>query len=154
MIWLRGGSDDLLVNEIGRYARDLSRGRRRGQFPARRQRGWRLGGFDVREPRNQRNRAEGRGVTLPAQLPTETMVKEYKGPKAFQRDAPRQAEQGWRVIGQTEHRPRQGCLRIIMMGFIFAFIFPPKPLDRRHLRTFSSRPHHRRNRLRSVGNPE
>ena len=149
MIWLRGGSDDLLVNEIGRYAGTLAVGVGGGSFllDASADGAWEI---DVREPRNQR--AERRAVawTLPAQLPTETMVKEYKGPKAFQRDAPRQAEQGWRVIGQTEHRPRQGCLRIIMMASSSRSSSRRSPGSSSPTNV-SSRRHHRRNRLRSVG---
>ena len=59
--------------------------------------------------------------------PVETMVREYKNPRDFQDEAARLAAGGWQVIGQTEHRPRQGWIRVIMMGFILARIFPPKP---------------------------
>lgn len=60
--------------------------------------------------------------------PAETMVREYKGVKAFQQDVARLAPEGWTVLQQNEFRPRQGCMRILLMGFIFAFLFPPKPL--------------------------
>lgn len=64
----------------------------------------------------------------PTPPPTETMVREYKGVKNFRDDAAKLSADGWIVANQSEFRPRRGCLRIIMLGFIFAFLFPPKPI--------------------------
>ena len=58
---------------------------------------------------------------------TETITRTYTSAKAFQQDSAKLAAEGWTVLTTTEHRPRQGCMRIILMAFIFAFMFPPKP---------------------------
>lgn len=57
----------------------------------------------------------------------ETVVRVYTSPKDFERDTPRFAAEGWIVASVTHRQPRRGCGRILLMGVIFAFIFPPKP---------------------------
>ena len=57
----------------------------------------------------------------------ETMVKVYTNPKNYAKDAKDLAKDGWKAENVTERQPRRGCGRILAMGVIFAFIFPPKP---------------------------
>lgn len=57
----------------------------------------------------------------------ETMVRVYKKPDDFHKDAVKLAKDGWGVAHMMERRPRQGCARVVLMGFLFAFLFPPKP---------------------------
>lgn len=56
----------------------------------------------------------------------ETMVRVYKKPDEYQRDAQRLAAQGWIVANTMERRPRAGCARILTLG-LFTLVFPPKP---------------------------
>lgn len=61
---------------------------------------------------------------------SETTVKVYSDPKAYQRDAAKMAQQGWRVVSVTERRPPSGCGRLIFLIFtlgIFAILFPHRP---------------------------
>lgn len=60
-------------------------------------------------------------------MAVETIMRTYTSAKEFERDRAKLANDGWTVLSTTEHRPRQGCLRIILLAFIFAFMFPPKP---------------------------
>lgn len=61
-----------------------------------------------------------------ASVSDETMVRTYKNTDAYQRDAVKQAKQGWHVVNTVERRPRAGCFRIVTLGF-FTLIRPPKP---------------------------
>jgi len=57
----------------------------------------------------------------------ETMVREYTGKRArdrFTDDFKRLAQEGWRVTSQNTVRPRIGCMRWLMLGFL-ALIFRP-----------------------------
>ncbi|HEU0164617.1 MAG TPA: hypothetical protein VFQ54_06185 [Thermomicrobiales bacterium] len=57
----------------------------------------------------------------------ETMVRTYTATKDYSKDAKQLAKEGWRVAEVTRHERRRGCMRILMMGVIFAWIYPPKP---------------------------
>lgn len=57
---------------------------------------------------------------------TETMVRVYKSPDAYRREAEKLAKQGWVVSNTTERNPRAGCGRMIFLG-LFALVFRPKP---------------------------
>ena len=57
----------------------------------------------------------------------ESQVKTYKSMGDFQRDQPAMAAQGWTVTSTMSHQPRQGLGRIVLLGFVFAAIFRPKP---------------------------
>lgn len=57
----------------------------------------------------------------------ESMVRVYTKPEDYSRDAAKLAKDGWVAAQVTERQPRRGCGRILLMGVIFAFIFPPKP---------------------------
>jgi hypothetical protein len=56
----------------------------------------------------------------------ETMVRTYKEPKRFARDARRLSNDGWRVVNTVERHPRAGCLRILLLWW-FVLLLPPKP---------------------------
>lgn len=59
------------------------------------------------------------------------MVKTYKAKKqqqaaeAMRRDAQKLAAQGWEIASQSWEPGRGGCLRTVLLGFVFAFVFPP-----------------------------
>lgn len=42
---------------------------------------------------------------------TETMVKVYKDPKDYAKDAQKLAKQGWTVFESLDHQPRAGIVR-------------------------------------------
>ena len=52
----------------------------------------------------------------------ETMVRTYAAPNAFQDESAKLARDGWVVANVTEHRVSQGCLRLMLGGFLF----PPR----------------------------
>lgn len=54
------------------------------------------------------------------------MVRVYKSPEAYRKDAAKLAKQGWSVQSVTERRPRSGCMRLLLLWFV-VLIFPPKP---------------------------
>jgi hypothetical protein len=56
----------------------------------------------------------------------ETMVRVYKGNDAYQKDARKLADQGWRVVNVVERRPRAGCLRILLLWWL-TLLRPPRP---------------------------
>ena len=56
-------------------------------------------------------------------MPIETKVKEYKDRAEFDKDAGKMSKDGWRVVSTTERTQRSGCVRILLLGFLF----PPKP---------------------------
>jgi len=56
-------------------------------------------------------------------MSSSVQVKEYKGVEEFNKDATKMFKDGWEVQAQTERTQRSGCLRILMLGFLF----PPKP---------------------------
>lgn len=58
---------------------------------------------------------------------TESMVRVYTKPSDYSKDAAKLASDGWIAGNVTERQPRRGCGRILLMGVVFAFIFPPKP---------------------------
>lgn len=53
-------------------------------------------------------------------------IKEYKDRGEYEKDAPRMAAEGWRVVTVTEQTQRTGCLRMVTLGF-FSLIWKPKP---------------------------
>jgi hypothetical protein len=56
----------------------------------------------------------------------ETMVRVYKKPKDYERDAAKMAKDSWSAESVTERRPRSGIGRIATLGF-GSLVFPPKP---------------------------
>lgn len=56
-----------------------------------------------------------------------TLVRTYTKPNAFADDAASLAAQGWKVSQTLESHPRRGCLRILLLPFGVALLFPPKP---------------------------
>lgn len=56
----------------------------------------------------------------------ETMVRVYKKPEDYERDAAKLAKDNWSVDSVTERRPRSGCGRIALL-WLWALVFPPKP---------------------------
>lgn len=62
-------------------------------------------------------------MTLPR---TETMVRTYKSPDAYRKDAEKLARQGWTVSNTMERRPQSGCGRILLLG-VFTLLFRKKP---------------------------
>jgi hypothetical protein len=58
---------------------------------------------------------------------TQTIVREYRSAKEYQRSAERLAKDGWAVQSVTERQPRAGCARILFLG-LFAGIFRPKSI--------------------------
>jgi len=58
----------------------------------------------------------------------QTMVRQYRSHEEFQREANRVAPYGWSVAAMTEQAPRSGCLRIILLGPLWAIAFRPKPV--------------------------
>lgn len=76
----------------------------------------------------------------------ESMVRVYKNPKAYQKDASKLAKDQWQSDSVTERKPRAGIGRILSLGF-FTLLFPPKPelvvtytkrtLNKRFVRCFS-----------------
>lgn len=56
----------------------------------------------------------------------ETLVRVYKSPDAYRRDAAQLARQGWAVVNTTDRAPRAGWMRCCFLGF-FALVWRPKP---------------------------
>lgn len=56
----------------------------------------------------------------------EVQIRTYRSTRQFNVDAQQMAAQGWIVANTMERRPRIGCLRIILTGFL-ALLFPPAP---------------------------
>ena len=54
------------------------------------------------------------------------MVRTYKEPRRFVRDARRLSRDGWRVVNTIERHPRAGCLRILLLWWL-VLLLPPKP---------------------------
>lgn len=54
-----------------------------------------------------------------------TLVREYKGRDAFERDAQQLAEQGYSVVSVVDAQQRSGCMRMMTIGF-FALVWKPK----------------------------
>lgn len=57
----------------------------------------------------------------------ETIIRIYRKPDEYQRDAQRLSRDGWSVSNVTERRPRSGCLRVFLLLGFLALVFPPKP---------------------------
>ncbi|MGB3328917.1 MAG: hypothetical protein WBA46_08180 [Thermomicrobiales bacterium] len=57
----------------------------------------------------------------------QSVVRVYTNSRDYAEDIVRFADEGWSVESVTERHPRRGCGRILLMGVIFAWIFPPKP---------------------------
>ena len=55
--------------------------------------------------------------------PVQTKVKEYKNTADFNKDAAKMAKDGWRVASSAERTQRTGCIRFLLLGFLF----PPHP---------------------------
>lgn len=60
------------------------------------------------------------------QMQTETTTRTYKGAKDMERGVNQMVAHGWTVASSVSIPQRQGCVRIVLMGFVFAFMFPPK----------------------------
>lgn len=56
----------------------------------------------------------------------ETVVRVYKKPKEYEKDASKMAKDNWSVESVTERRPRSGIGRIATL-MLLALVFPPKP---------------------------
>lgn len=56
----------------------------------------------------------------------QTMVRQYHSHQEFHAEASRVAPYGWSVAAMTEQAPRSGCLRIILLGPLWAIAFRPK----------------------------
>lgn len=54
------------------------------------------------------------------------VVREYKNPRAYQRDARRYAERGYTVASTAERGQRPGLIRVVLTGGL-ALLFRPKP---------------------------
>jgi len=68
----------------------------------------------------------------PVRMVTETRVETYKGKrqndaaKDFSKEASKMAKDGWRPVAQSWAPGKSGCMRTVLMGFIFAWAIPPK----------------------------
>lgn len=60
------------------------------------------------------------------QIPETVKVVVYKDPKAFNKDAVELAKMGWEVSLVTDQQRRSGCMRIFLLGPLFAMVFKPK----------------------------
>lgn len=61
-----------------------------------------------------------------SQSPIETMVRVYKSPTAYARDAKTLAKKGWSVATVTHRQPRAGIGRIVTLGLL-TLLRPPRP---------------------------
>lgn len=55
----------------------------------------------------------------------QTMVRVYRSPNAYRRDAEALARQGWHVASTSERRRRRSCVWIVL--FFPVLLWPPKP---------------------------
>jgi hypothetical protein len=56
----------------------------------------------------------------------ETMVRTYRSPDAYARDAKKLARDGWTVVNTFHRQPRAGIGRIVTLGFA-TLLRPPSP---------------------------
>ena len=57
----------------------------------------------------------------------ETAVRVYQHARQLVEDQAAMAGYGYEVLAVTMWRPRSGYWRLILLGFIFAYTFPPRP---------------------------
>ena len=57
---------------------------------------------------------------------TYTARRQHDAAKAFAKDAAKMGEQGWSPVSQSWAPGKSGCLRTVMLGFVFAWAIPPK----------------------------